>query len=272
MSEDNASDRGEVRRNASLDEQRLAFATAKVSSANLLQDTSCSHSFQSSSSSSSSITSTLTVVHQQQSHFQQKMSSSSSASSSGTSSNIGDQKLITIKTSSASGGVTGGSKTKFQSFLQQPELAMHAGYLSATSQQQKFVRQFVRSSSAHNESIDKPAIKCIRSASTQMDESTAQVMAIETAKVFQQKSVLMSKSAETIETTSSSSSTTMGTGIRNTLTLSGGLLAPPNRKFTILSPIHAPPGLQEMLKRHQNRSPCSPRLVLPGTSEMELFG
>ncbi|XP_055712683.1 cAMP-specific 3',5'-cyclic phosphodiesterase isoform X2 [Phlebotomus papatasi] len=267
MSEEAAPD-STVRRNASLDEQRLAFASSKLSAANLMQEASRSHSFQSSSSSSSSITSTMTVVHQQQSHFHQKVSSSSSASSSGASSNAGD-KAIVIKASSSSSGAASGSKTKFQSFLQQPEMAMHSGFLSATAQQQKFVRQFVRSSSAHSESIDKPAIKCIRSASTQMDDGVVQQTAAETSKVFHQQSVLISKSAETIETSTTSA---MGTGIRNTLTLSGGLLAPPNRKLTILSPIHAPPGLQEMLKRHQNRSPCSPRLVLPGASEADLFG
>ncbi|XP_070139168.1 3',5'-cyclic-AMP phosphodiesterase isoform X7 [Drosophila bipectinata] len=196
-------------------------------------------------------------------------------------------------TSSASGsgsgsGPTTGGKSRFQSFLQQPEGAH--GFLTA---HQKHVRQFVRSTSAHSEAAagvaqSRPE-KCIRSASTQIDDAGAEsgggggsgnlgdsssaggsmTLSMSSKLGLQQSSsILISKSAETIEMKSSSSSA----GMRTQLTLSGGFLAPPgSRKITILSPIHAPPGLHDMLKRSQGRSPLSPRISFPG-SDTDLFG
>ncbi|XP_030568368.1 cAMP-specific 3',5'-cyclic phosphodiesterase isoform X2 [Drosophila novamexicana] len=183
--------------------------------------------------------------------------------------------------STAQGGstATGVGKAKFQSFLQQPEAH---GFLTA---HQKHVRQFVRSTSAHSEAAAsmtpvsgaRPE-KCIRSASTQIDDATAasgdgvgmgeagMQLSMSKLGLQQSSSILISKSAETIEMKSSSSSA----GMRTQLTLSGGFLAPPNRKITILSPIHAPPGLHDMLKR-AGRSPLSPRISFPG-SEADLFG
>lgn len=178
-----------------------------------------------------------------------------------------------------SGGSGTSSKSKFQSFLQQPEAH---GFLTA---HQKHVRQFVRSTSAHSEAAAsitpvsgaRPE-KCIRSASTQIDDATAASgdvpacsegsiqLSMSKLGLQQSSSILISKSAETIEMKSSSSSQ----GMRTQLTLSGGFLAPPNRKITILSPIHAPPGLHDMLKR-AGRSPLSPRISFPG-SEADLFG
>ncbi|XP_043867405.1 cAMP-specific 3',5'-cyclic phosphodiesterase isoform X6 [Drosophila mojavensis] len=193
--------------------------------------------------------------------------SSSSTSSSTT-------RYVSSTTQGAS-STTGVSKSKFQSFLQQPEAH---GFLTA---HQKHVRQFVRSTSAHSEAAAsitpvsgaRPE-KCIRSASTQIDDASAASgdaesgiqMSMSKLGLQQSSSILISKSAETIEMKSSSSSA----GMRTQLTLSGGFLAPPNRKITILSPIHAPPGLHDMLKR-VGRSPLSPRISFPG-SEADLFG
>ncbi|KAH8399769.1 hypothetical protein KR215_002132 [Drosophila sulfurigaster] len=186
-------------------------------------------------------------------------------------------------TTTSSSTVTG-SKSKFQSFLQQPEA--HGGFLNA---HQKHVRQFVRSTSAHSEAAAsmtpvsgaRPE-KCIRSASTQIDDASAasgdviegssgigsgsMQLSMSKLGLQQSSSILISKSAETIEMKSSSTSA----GMRTQLTLSGGFLAPPNRKITILSPIHAPPGLHDILKR-AGRSPLSPRISFPG-SETDLFG
>ncbi|KAH8287436.1 hypothetical protein KR054_007324 [Drosophila jambulina] len=173
-----------------------------------------------------------------------------------------------------------GGKSRFQSFLQQPEGAH--GFLTA---HQKHVRQFVRSTSAHSEAAagvpgsSRPE-KCIRSASTQIDDAAVEAGSLQDSSstggsmnlsmsklgLQQSSSILISKSAETIEMKSSSA------GMRTQLTLSGGFLAPPgNRKITILSPIHAPPGLHEMLRRAQGRSPLSPRISFPG-SDTDLFG
>ncbi|KAI8033067.1 cAMP-specific 3',5'-cyclic phosphodiesterase-like isoform X6 [Drosophila gunungcola] len=190
---------------------------------------------------------------------------------------------------SNSGSNSSGGKTRFQSFLQQPEGAHH-GFLTA---HQKHVRQFVRSTSAHSEAAagvggtgsGRPE-KCIRSASTQIDDPSSgsvggvdslvdssasggsMQLSMSKLGLQQSSSILISKSAETIEMKSSSSSA----GMRTQLTLSGGFLAPPgNRKITILSPIHAPPGLHDMLKRAQGRSPLSPRISFPG-SDSDLFG
>ncbi|XP_037920812.1 cAMP-specific 3',5'-cyclic phosphodiesterase isoform X4 [Hermetia illucens] len=158
------------------------------------------------------------------------------------------------------------SRTKFQSFLQQPETTHTPGGTFLTAHQ-KHVRQFVRSTSAHSETVAggvRPD-KCIRSSSTQIEEPESITEQFNnTLKTgFHQSSILISKSAETIE------AKTVSSGIRTQLTLSGGLLAPPNRKLTILSPIHAPPGLHDMLKKH-GRSPLSPRISFPG-SESDLF-
>ncbi|KAH8235453.1 hypothetical protein KR032_000588 [Drosophila birchii] len=182
-------------------------------------------------------------------------------------------------TAAAAVGASGG-KSRFQSFLQQPEGAH--GFLTA---HQKHVRQFVRSTSAHSEAAagvpgsSRPE-KCIRSASTQIDDAAVEAGSLQDSSstggsmnlsmsklgLQQSSSILISKSAETIEMKSSSA------GMRTQLTLSGGFLAPPgNRKITILSPIHAPPGLHEMLRRAQGRSPLSPRISFPG-SDTDLFG
>ncbi|XP_017870702.1 PREDICTED: cAMP-specific 3',5'-cyclic phosphodiesterase isoform X5 [Drosophila arizonae] len=193
-------------------------------------------------------------------------------SSSSTSSSTTRYVSSTTQGASSTSGV---SKSKFQSFLQQPEAH---GFLTA---HQKHVRQFVRSTSAHSEAAAsitpvsgaRPE-KCIRSASTQIDDASAASgdaesgiqMSMSKLGLQQSSSILISKSAETIEMKSSSSSA----GMRTQLTLSGGFLAPPNRKITILSPIHAPPGLHDMLKR-VGRSPLSPRISFPG-SEADLFG
>ncbi|XP_073833594.1 phosphodiesterase dunce isoform X4 [Musca autumnalis] len=185
------------------------------------------------------------------------------------------------KTSSTSSTT---SKSKFQSFLQQPDVSDHPGSSSSgtfLTAHQKHVRQFVRSTSAHSEaavgmSASNRPEKCIRSASTQIDEPSSgaseagnvEHLSVNTSKLglHQSSSILISKSAETIEMKSAATSA----GMRTQLTLSGGLLAPPNRKITILSPIHAPPGLHDMLKR-AGRSPLSPRISFPG-SEADLFG
>lgn len=170
------------------------------------------------------------------------------------------------------------AKGKFMSFLQNPEFASTSSattlshgnqYLTA---QQKHVRQFVRSTSAHsstdstsgNISIAGKSERCIRSSSHQTDDGIEHGPTLEThSKSFQHSSsILISKSAEAIEAMKNSAP------MRTQLTLSGGFLAPPNRKLTILSPIHAPPGLQDLLRKH--RSPLSPRINFPG-SDAELF-
>ncbi|XP_039230742.1 cAMP-specific 3',5'-cyclic phosphodiesterase isoform X7 [Drosophila yakuba] len=209
---------------------------------------------------------------------EQRTSTSTSSSSSTRYIASGSSNLAGGNSNSAS------SKTRFQSFLQQPEGAH--GFLTA---HQKHVRQFVRSTSAHSEAAAGMAgtrpEKCIRSASTQIDDAsvvggvesagnltdssaTGGSMQLSMSKLGlqQSSSILISKSAETIEMKSSSA------GMRTQLTLSGGFLAPPgSRKITILSPIHAPPGLHDMLKRAQGRSPLSPRISFPG-SDSDLFG
>lgn len=85
-------------------------------------------------------------------------------------------------------------------------------------------------------------------------------------------SVQSSKSAETMTMDSRTSGSVGSATLRSQLNLSGGFLAPPsNRKLTILSPIHAPASLSDMLKRHaMGRSPLSPRIGFPG-SELDLF-
>ncbi|KAJ6638888.1 cAMP-specific 3',5'-cyclic phosphodiesterase [Pseudolycoriella hygida] len=164
------------------------------------------------------------------------------------------------------------TKGKFQSFLQHPDSTTASHGATFLTAQQKHVRQFVRSTSAHSETGTSAITsgtkheKCIRSASTQIDDANEQgTSCIEhTTKGLQQSSILISKSAETIEMSK------LSTGIRTQLTLSGGLLAPPNRKLTILSPIHAPPGLHDMMLKRHGRSPLSPRISFPG-SEADIF-
>lgn len=156
------------------------------------------------------------------------------------------------------------SKSKFQSFLHQPDEGSQ--FVSA---HQKHLRQFVRSTSTHTEGGSSKQEKYIRSASTQNEDNEDAVSynllsASSGTKLHQSTSILLSKSAETIESKVQSQS------IRTQLTLSGGLLCPPNRKLTILSPIHAPPGLHEALKK--GRSPLSPRISFPSTDESEMFG
>ncbi|XP_034112529.1 cAMP-specific 3',5'-cyclic phosphodiesterase isoform X6 [Drosophila albomicans] len=217
------------------------------------------------------------------------ISSSSSTTRYVSSTSSTAQQQLQLQGATATGATTSSStvtssKSKFQSFLQQPEA--HGGFLNA---HQKHVRQFVRSTSAHSEAAAsmtpvsgaRPE-KCIRSASTQIDDASAasgdvnegssgigsgsMQLSMSKLGLQQSSSILISKSAETIEMKSSSTSA----GMRTQLTLSGGFLAPPNRKITILSPIHAPPGLHDILKR-AGRSPLSPRISFPG-SETDLFG
>lgn len=280
-----------------LDDDTTALPSS-ISKSSLFDLQMHSQSFQSSStaSSSSSIASSMTtVIHQQQQQLQQQVQQQMQVQLTALQLTKKQQPQPLLKNSPPVAGQSmpiGGSssKPKFHSFLHQPEMAMTStGQFLSTStlssssqQQQKFVRQFVRSSSAHNDSVDKPSIKCIRSASQQMEDDAAPATVKENQLQYNQQqqqkmSVLISKSAETIDGASTSMTTTqmMGTGIRNSLTLSGGLLAPPNRKLTILSPIHAPPGLHDMLKRH-GRSPCSPRIIFPGVGlcgqDMDMFG
>lgn len=243
-----------------------------------------SQSLQSSTSSSASIVDHTSVVNA----LMEQLKAQSSA-------NIGNVsekhfKTITSSTSSSSSSAAAASvlatssKGKFQSFLQNPDTT--SGSVSHTTStgtfltaQQKHVRQFVRSSSAHSTEsaaaiTNKSDKTCIRSASTQIDgtaneqgilSSMEQHQSVMATKGLQQTStILISKSAETIEAKTSTSA-----GMRTQLTLSGGFLAPPNRKLTILSPVHAPPGLHDMLKRH-GRSPLSPRISFPG-GDTDLF-
>ncbi|KAH8356189.1 hypothetical protein KR200_006104 [Drosophila serrata] len=227
-------------------------------------------------SSSEQRTSTSTSTSSSSTRY---MASGSTAP--GTVGNNNNSGGSTSSTSTAAAAAAApGGKSRFQSFLQQPEGAH--GFLTA---HQKHVRQFVRSTSAHSEAAagvpgsSRPE-KCIRSASTQIDDAAVEAGSLQDSSstggsmnlsmsklgLQQSSSILISKSAETIEMKSSSA------GMRTQLTLSGGFLAPPgNRKITILSPIHAPPGLHEMLRRAQGRSPLSPRISFPG-SDTDLFG
>lgn len=215
-----------------------------------------------------------TSVVQQQSSFS---SSSSSSLSTSTSSHQSNATVVTKSTSTATA-----TKSKFQSFLQQPDMTVgghsHGNtFLSVQSQQQqqqKFVRQFVRSASAHSSdgaptvtssvtSAAAKSIKCLRSSSQQMDDDGIIVGGQFKIQAQQENAVLISKSADNFETK------VIGTGNRNQLTLAGGFLAPPNRKLTILSPGHSAPGLYEILKR-QGRSPCSPKITFPDDNELFL--
>lgn len=181
----------------------------------------------------------------------------------------------TTTTSSSSSTSASGTKSKFTSFLQHPDTSVTSHGSTFLTAQQKHVRQFVRSTSAHSStdsaaggmSISGKSEKCIRSTSQQIDDDHHSFTNLDYSKGLQQSAaILISKSAETIEGIRSSS--TSSSNMRTQLTLSGGFLAPPNRKLTILSPIHAPPGLHDLLKK--NRSPLSPRISFPGT-DTELF-
>lgn len=184
------------------------------------------------------------------------------------------QMTTTTSSSSSSASVGTGTKSKFTSFLQHPDTSVASHGATFLTAQQKHVRQFVRSTSAHSStessavgSITGKSDKCIRSTSQQIDDDP-QFFTTDYGKgLHQSAAILISKSAETIEGFQRSTSTA-STTTRPHLTLSGGFLAPPNRKLTILSPIHAPPGLQELLKKH--RSPLSPRISFPGP-ETDLF-
>lgn len=255
--------------------------SVSVSSRNI-SHSSRSHSLQSSTSSSSTIVAESSVSSSSGSLIQNQHKAVSSANI------VTTEKHYQQKSTSTKG--------KFQSFLQHPDSSSTSSHFGSSflTAQQKHVRQFVRSTSAHSEggivggggatgsvaasstgAISKPD-KYIRSASAQIDDGTEVTISAgglthsleqtSISKGLQQSStILISKSAETFE---SKSLTTTG-AMRTQLTLSGGFLAPPNRKLTILSPIHAPPGLHDMLKRH-GRSPLSPRISFPG-SDADLF-
>lgn len=226
-----------------------ASVKVSVSTKNISHSTR-SHSLQSSSAAATFIEqSNLTSSLMQQLKAQSSM-------------NIVAEKHGQQKFSSSSSSST--TKGKFTSFLQHPDSTATSHGATFLTAQQKHVRQFVRSTSAHSstDGNGKPE-KCIRSTSQQIDD--CEQMALDQKMFHQSSSILISKSAETIEGLKFNSSSS---GIRTHLTLSGGLLAPPNRKLTILSPIHAPPGLHELLKKH--RSPLSPRISFPGC-ESELF-
>lgn len=239
-----------------------------------------SHSLQSSTSSSSTIVAETSV------------SSASGSLNQNLHKAVSSANIVTTEKHYQQKSTT--TKGKFQSFLQHPDSSSTSSHFGSSflNAQQKHVRQFVRSTSAHSEggivggatgsvaatstgAIAKPD-KYIRSASAQIDDGTEVIISggglthsmeqpLISKGLQQSSTILISKSAETFE---SKSLTTTG-AMRTQLTLSGGFLAPPNRKLTILSPIHAPPGLHDMLKRH-GRSPLSPRISFPG-SDADLF-
>lgn len=184
------------------------------------------------------------------------------------------QKFSSTQTTTTSTSASG-TKSKFTSFLQHPDTSATSHGAQFLTAQQKHVRQFVRSTSAHSStdsaaggiSISSRAEKCIRSTSQQIDDDHHSFTTDYSKGLQQSAAILISKSAETIEGFRSCSATSGS--MRTQLTLSGGFLAPPNgRKLTILSPVHAPPGLHDLLKKH--RSPLSPRISFPGT-DAELF-
>ena len=262
-----------------------AAASKVIVTSRSMTQSSRSHSLQSSSTNSAVITESSTSSTAGLIQHQHKAVSSANI--------VTTEKHYQQKSTSTKG--------KFQSFLQHPDSSPGASHFGSSflTAQQKHVRQFVRSTSAHSETgvgtaaggaagsasavagnNGKPE-KYIRSASAQIDDSTdvqlssysggassANIEQTAITKGLQQSSsILISKSAETIETVKSL--TTASSSMRTHLTLSGNFLAPPNRKLTILSPIHAPPGLHDMLKRH-GRSPLSPRISFPG-SDGDLF-
>lgn len=245
----------------------------------------------SASSSGSAVNVGKTKAHNTRSHSLQSSSTSSTATfldqsplsnallmqqlKAHSSMNIVTEKHVQkfSSTSSSSQTTSTGVKGKFTSFLQHPDSTATSHGATFLTAQQKHVRQFVRSTSAHSSTDGAGggiAIsgkeKCIRSTSQQIDDGYDHNLTVEQTKGFHQSAaILISKSAETIEGLKSYSASG---SMRTQLTLSGGLLAPPNRKLTILSPIHAPPGLHDLLKKH--RSPLSPRISFPGT-DAELF-
>lgn len=199
-------------------------------------------------------------------HHQQHQSHSMSHQSSTTTMSDNNNKSY-YKTTSSTMSSSTGTKAKFQSFLQHPEPSVGSAYLSVGQQtsQQKFHRQFVRSASAHSTegggqvgaiATSSKTIKTLRSASQQMEDEQSE----QHLKIQQASSVLISKSAENLET-----KVQFGQANRSQLTLSGGFLAPPNRKLTILSPVHAAPGLHEYLLKNKGRSPISPKIQFPGS-------
>lgn len=210
---------------------------------------------------SQSLQSTSSSMIVQQSQQQQHHHTQLSTITSHLSSSTLHSERSFHKTSTSSSQST---KSKFQSFLQQPDAGIppHAGGTFLSVQQNQKFRQFVRSASTHSDGNTKTQIKGFssRSSSTQMEDDIAE----HHLKVQQDNAVLISKSAESLET-----KTQFGQANRSQLTLSGGFLAPPNRKLTILSPVHSTPGLHEILKR-QGRSPISPRITFPG-SDNDLF-
>lgn len=273
---------------------RVSSSSKLVSSRSISQSTR-SQSLQSSSSSCSTVvaessTSTAQSTSSVHKHIQQPMAHQQHKT-------VSTSNLAATVTATGSHFHTKVTKGKFQSFLQHPdEQSSHHGASFVTSHQKH--HQFVRSSSAHSEggngggtgsidfdtSIRKPD-QFTRSASTQIDsdqhaqQNQSHLLANSgssktghhqdhhsTGNLHREvSSILISKSAETIESRSISSGV-----MRSQLTLSGGFLAPPNRKLTILSPIHAPPGLHEMLTRRHGRSPLSPRVGF-GAADMDLF-
>lgn len=221
------------------------------------------------SSSSSTLTASLMQQHKAQSSVNivtekhvQKFSST-------------QMTTATASSSSSSTTLATGTKSKFTSFLQHPDTSVTSHGATFLTAQQKHVRQFVRSTSAHSStdsnvtgiSISGKSDKCIRSTSQQIDDDPHNFNIDYAKGLHQSAAILISKSAETIEGFQRSTSTA-STAMRPQLTLSGNFLAPPNRKLTILSPVHAPLGLQELLKKH--RSPLSPRISFPGP-EADLF-
>lgn len=257
------------------DKSSTSTATTK-SNATAVNVTKIGQNTRSQSLQSSSTNSSTSAIDQQQMSNTSIMQQSKAQSSM----NIVAEKHVqkysstqssTTCTSSSSTSMTG-TKSKFTSFLQHPDPDTPCHGSSFLTAQQKHVRQFVRSTSAHSSTdstsgsitMSGKSDKCIRSASQQIDDDH-NFTAEQTKSLQQSAAILISKSAETIEGFRSCSSIS---GTRTQLTLSGGFLAPPNRKLTILSPIHAPPGLQELLKKH--RSPLSPRISFP-SSEAELF-
>lgn len=185
----------------------------------------------------------------------------------------------TMTSSSTSQCLT--TKGKFQSFLQQPGAAQgSSGNLLMAHQ--KHVLQFARSSSAQGDVANFAMInKSQAMTRNSLDigdgnvpigvESTENINSVECTRklssVNQSSNMTLSKSAETIEIKSSipgTFATSSVTGTRTQLTSSTG------RRITILSPMHAPAGIQDLLKC-PGRSPLSTRINLSG-NDTELSG
>lgn len=230
----------------------------------------------SSSSSSTSNTASALITQQLKAHSSMNIVSEKHVQRYSSSQTMSASSISSSMTGVGAIGIGGAAVTKgrFMSFLQQPDTTSPTGHGSTyLTAQQKHVRQFVRSTSAHS-STESPVgstqtppsrpDKCVRSSSQQIEDEHSSFS--ETSKGLQQSAaILISKSAETFEGIRQCASSN---SMRTQLTLSGGFLAPPNRKLTILSPIHAPPGLHDLLRKH--RSPLSPRISFPG-ADAELF-